>query len=65
MKDGLSSLSVVSIYQDPLGRMWFGTTEGLNIYNGNKISRITKYQSLVEGKVEDKKLTRECFANPW
>mgnify|MGYP002556826377 FL=1 len=56
MKDGLSSLSVVSIYQDPLGRMWFGTTEGLNIYNGNKISRITKYQSLVEGKVETKNL---------
>lgn len=56
MKDGLSSLSVLAIYQDPLGRMWFGTTEGLNIYNGNKVSRITKYNSSVEGKVEMKNL---------
>lgn len=52
MKDGLSSLSVLSIYQDPIGRMWFGTTEGLNVYNGNEISRITKYTSCVDGKEE-------------
>ena len=55
MKDGLSSLSVLSIYQDPLGRMWFGTTEGLNIYNGNKISRIAKYRSAAGGKEEETK----------
>lgn len=29
MKDGLSNLSVLAIYQDTLGRMWFGTNEGL------------------------------------
>lgn len=34
MQDGLSQLSVMSIYQDKLGRMWFGTEEGLSIYNG-------------------------------
>lgn len=56
MEDGLSSLSVLSIYQDPIGRMWFGTTEGLNIYNGNDISRITKYTSFVDGKVEENNL---------
>lgn len=34
MKDGLSQLSVMSIYQDELGRMWFGTLEGLSMYDG-------------------------------
>lgn len=35
MKEGLSQLSVMSIYQDELGRMWFGTQEGLSMYNGD------------------------------
>ena len=35
--DGLSQISVVSICQDELGRMWFGTLEGLNCYDGNEI----------------------------
>lgn len=37
MKDGLSHFSVISIYQDIHGRMWFGTHEGLSIYNGRQI----------------------------
>ena len=35
--DGLSQISVVSISQDELGRMWFGTNEGLNCYDGTSI----------------------------
>lgn len=34
MQEGLSQLSVMAIYQDQLGRMWFGTEEGISIYNG-------------------------------
>jgi signal transduction histidine kinase/ligand-binding sensor domain-containing protein/DNA-binding response OmpR family regulator len=37
IKDGLSQISVMSIYQDELGRMWFGTEEGLSIYDGKEI----------------------------
>lgn len=37
VKDGLSQLSVHSIYQDKLGRIWFGTLEGISIYNGEEI----------------------------
>ncbi len=37
MKDGLSNPSVLAIYQDTLGRMWFGTREGVNIYDGKQI----------------------------
>ena len=40
MNDGLSNLSVMSICQDTLGRMWFGTMEGINIYDGTKIDKI-------------------------
>lgn len=35
MRDGLSQTSVMSIHQDMLGRMWFGTREGITIYDGN------------------------------
>ena len=35
--EGLSQLSVMSIHQDKLGRMWFGTEEGLNMYDGQRI----------------------------
>jgi len=37
VKDGLAQSSVMSIYQDELGRMWFGTHEGLSLYDGNTL----------------------------
>lgn len=40
MKEGLSQTSVMSIHQDMLGRMWFGTREGITIYDGNSITSI-------------------------
>lgn len=45
LSEGLSSPSVMAIYQDCLGRMWFGTKEGLNVYDGN---RITVYQGWLQ-----------------
>ena len=33
--DGLSQSSVISIHQDRLGQMWFGTRDGLNKYDGH------------------------------
>lgn len=36
MQEGLSQLSVMSIYQDKLGRMWFGTLEGITMFDGNR-----------------------------
>ncbi|WP_294628587.1 two-component regulator propeller domain-containing protein [uncultured Bacteroides sp.] len=32
LSEGLTQPSVLSIYQDELGRMWFGTREGINRY---------------------------------
>jgi len=36
-RDGLSQMSILSIYQDEFGAIWFGTTEGLDRYNGASI----------------------------
>lgn len=35
--DGLSQISVNSLYFDEKGMLWIGTREGLNCYNGNNI----------------------------
>lgn len=36
--DGLVQTSVMAIYQDKLGRMWFGTREGISVYDGRKMT---------------------------
>ena len=38
LSDGLTQPSVMSITQDSLGRMWFGTLEGITIYDGNRVT---------------------------
>ena len=38
LPNGLTQPSVMSICQDNLGRMWFGTLEGLNVYDGNRVT---------------------------
>lgn len=61
--DGLPSFSVLSICQDELGRMWFGTLEGLSCYDGNAMSvykplqedTIDFFGNEVEHVVSDKK----------
>ncbi|MDR2556796.1 MAG: hypothetical protein LBC49_03680, partial [Bacteroidales bacterium] len=35
-RDGLSNSSVTAILQDTYGLMWFGTWDGLNVYNGKE-----------------------------
>ncbi len=37
LSDGLSQSSVMAMEQDSLGRIWIGTREGLDVYNGNEI----------------------------
>lgn len=48
----LSQPSVMSISQDELGRMWFGTREGINVYDGREIHF---YKGWVRG-AEDKEV---------
>lgn len=38
LQNGLSQPSVLGIAQDGLGRMWFATQEGINMYDGEQIT---------------------------
>lgn len=38
LTEGLTQPSVMAIYQDQQGCMWFGTREGLNRYNGHQLT---------------------------
>ncbi|MDR1811146.1 MAG: hypothetical protein LBR34_12240, partial [Prevotella sp.] len=40
VEQGLSQFSVMAIYQDEFGDLWFGTREGVNRYNGNSMEVI-------------------------
>lgn len=52
--EGLSQISVVSIAQDELGRMWLGTLEGLNCYDGNRMTVFNALKdSLIGNEVHD------------
>lgn len=57
MKDGLSNPSVLAIYQDTLGRMWFGTNEGVNVYDGQQIHKHKSYD------IVDNQLQKKEFIN--
>ncbi|MFT3902659.1 MAG: two-component regulator propeller domain-containing protein [Niabella sp.] len=39
VKEGLSNSNIICIFQDSKQRMWFGTWNGLNRYDGDKITK--------------------------
>lgn len=45
MEDGLAHPAVLAIFQDSLGRVWFGTEEGISIYDGNRIHSYKSYSN--------------------
>lgn len=59
--EGLSNSSVITIFQDSSHLMWFGTWDGLNMYNGQKFKVFKPSQeygnsicnNIIRGVVED------------
>ena len=45
LQQGLSQLSVLSIHQDHLKRMWFGTRSGLNMWDGERMQTFNNSES--------------------
>lgn len=50
LAEGLTQPSVMAIYQDQLGRMWFGTREGISMYDGKQV---TSFKGWVPGMEPD------------
>ncbi|MBQ7268864.1 MAG: response regulator [Bacteroidales bacterium] len=48
--DGLAHPNVMSMCQDSLGRIWFGTENGLSIYNGTRIISYKPYD-VISGRI--------------
>ena len=44
-REGLAHPSVMSVCQDSLGRIWFGTENGVSVYDGNRIVSCKPYES--------------------
>ena len=61
--EGLSQLSVLSIYQDRLGRMWFGTEEGVNIFDGNTVTAIKKFRGMNPHNIEVRRICGDDNGN--
>lgn len=49
-KDGLAHPSVLSLAQDSIGRIWIGTAEGINVYDGEELVAYKPY-SQTDGAV--------------
>ena len=53
LDEGLSHPTVLSICQDDLGRIWFGTREGLSIYNGRTMKILIGETTAPNGRTFD------------
>ena len=50
LSEGLTQPSVMAIYQDRLGRMWFGTKEGISQYDGTPKDIVPDVRFTMRGK---------------
>lgn len=53
MKNGLPSNNINTIYQDSRGVMWFGTTNGLSIYDGQSFRNFTTQHGLADNSIHE------------
>ncbi len=56
VKDGLSNSSVYALLQDNDGYLWFGTADGLNKYDGDKIT-VYKHEPFNKNSLPDNWIT--------
>ena len=50
-QDGLVDDRVTNIYEDEIGKLWFGTTGGISVYDGNSFTNYTLGDGLLDNDV--------------
>ncbi|HCY40640.1 MAG TPA: hypothetical protein DHV48_04690 [Prolixibacteraceae bacterium] len=53
LRDGLSQMQVMCLFQDSRGYIWAGTKEGLNCFNGDKITSYSEKDGLASSYIHD------------
>ncbi|MBI1808190.1 MAG: hypothetical protein HYR76_14215 [Ignavibacteria bacterium] len=53
VKDGLISNNINTIYQDSRGYMWFGTTDGISVFDGHTFTNYSTHDGLPENFIDD------------
>lgn len=65
LRDGLSQMQVISIFQDSRGYIWVGTKAGLNCFNGEKFVSYTsrKFPEIANDHI--KQICEDSFGRIW
>jgi ligand-binding sensor domain-containing protein len=63
LRDGLSQMQVISMFQDSRGYIWAGTKEGLNCFNGDQIISFDEKDGLASTYIQ--KITEDFEGNIW
>lgn len=65
LRDGLSQMQVISMFQDSRGYIWAGTKAGLNCYNGEKFVDYTskKFPEIENDHI--KQICEDCQGRIW
>lgn len=63
LRDGLSQMQVMNLFQDSRGYIWAGTKEGLNCFNGDKITSYSEKDGLSSNFILD--IDEDRSGNIW
>ena len=65
LRDGLSQMQVISMFQDSRGYIWVGTKAGLNCFNGEKFVSYTSTKYPVIANDHIKQICEDSFGRIW
>lgn len=64
-KDGLVSNTVMALQEDSLGRLWIGTTKGVNLWDGRHMATFTTRHGLINDEVYENAIWCDRRGDIW